>query len=308
MSSTPSATTKENDISRLEGRAVMFDVLKGGYGKSALSVNLADRLAARGHDVLYLDLDPNGHVSFALGYDDVYHDGMHDYGFVALDKKMYSKEDRDPEHMIYETDYGFDFVPSFNDMESFEAALKDEPRKEEVLGREFLLPLYNAGAYDFFVMDGGGERSIIADNGFYAGKTGMVPLAPGDEALSAMRRTWNRVVQPLQKKTGFDILAIVPNLLSKRIDHQNDDRVLLERLNSSDRFSELLPEFAQFTEDDWADVDAGTYEGLPGIREREGISGGVSQGMPVSAYDPDCDQIEHFDELARIVETGGVDQ
>jgi len=308
MSTMSSSENQEPDLSRLEGRAVMFDVLKGGYGKSALSLNLADRLAARGHDVLYLDLDPNGHVSFALGYDDVYHDGMHDYGFVALDRKMYGKEDAEPEHMIYETDFEFDFVPSFDDMESFEAALKDEPRKEEVLAREFLYPLYDSGEYDYFIMDGGGERSIIADNGFYAGKSAILPLAPGEEALSAMRRTWNRVVQPLQKNASFEVLALVPNLLSKRIDHQNDDRVLLERLNASDRFSELLPSFARFTEEDWETVDTGEYTDLPGIREREGISGGVSNGMPVATYDPECDQIVHFDELARIVEQGGVDR
>jgi hypothetical protein len=84
--------------------------------------------------------------------------------------------------------------------------------------------------------------------------------------------------------------------------------VLLERLNASDRFSELLPSFARFTEEDWETVDTGEYTDLPGIREREGISGGVSNGMPVATYDPECDQIVHFDELARIVEQGGVDR
>ncbi len=306
MSSTNSST-RDGDLSKLTGRAIMFDVLKGGYGKSALSLNLADRLASRGHDVLYIDLDPNGHISFVLGFDSVYNDGMHDYGFIALDEKVYGKESRNPESMIYETDFGFDFVPSFNDMESFEAALKNHDRKQEVLAREFLLPLYEAGYYDYFIMDGGGERSLIADNGFYAGRTAMIPLAPGDEALSAWTRTWDRVIQPLEG-AGFNVLALVPNLLSKRIDHQNDDRVLLERLNSSANFKHLLPDFARYTESDWEQIDSGEYSELPGIREREGISGGVSEGMPVAHYDPECDQIKYFDELARIVENGGIER
>ncbi len=285
----------------------MFDVLKGGYGKSALSFNLADRLAARGHDVLYMDLDPNGHISFALGYDDVYHDGMHDYGFIALDQKVYSKESLAPDDMIYETDFDFDFVPSFDDMESFEAALNTVERKQEVLAREFILPLYESGQYDYFVMDGGGERSNIADNGFYAGKSAIIPLAPGEEALSAWTRTWNRVIEPLNT-IGFNVMALVPNLLSKRIDHQNDDRVLLDRLNSSENFNHLLPEFARFTDKDWGRVDNGEYDELPGIRERESISGGISNGVPAAHYAEDCDQIQHFDELARIVENGGVER
>lgn len=302
------STPQQNsdDISALEGSAVMFDVLKGGYGKSALSLNLADRLGARNNDVLYLDLDPNGHISFALGYDDVYSDGMHDYGFVTLNKKVYGKESLAPESMIYETEFGFDFVPSFDDMESFEAALANEPQKEKVLARDFLLPLYQAGEYDYFILDGGGERSIIADNGFYAGRTAMIPLAPGDEALSAWTRTWNRIIKPLEQ-TGFNILALVPNMLSKRTDHQNSDRVLLERLNTSENFNYLLPSFARVTEDEWTAIDDGTYSGkLPGIRERKAISGGISTGQPAAHFDPTCDQIKHFDELARIVESGGI--
>lgn len=295
-----------DDISALEGSAIMFDVLKGGYGKSALSLNLADRLAARRNDVLYLDLDPNGHISFALNYNDVYHDGMHDYGFVTLDTKMYSKESLSPESMIYETDYGFDFVPSFDDMESFEAALSKQPQNEKVLARDFLLPLYTAGEYDYFILDGGGERSIVADNGFYAGRTAMIPLTPGDEALSALDRTWERIIKPLQT-AGFNVLSLVPNLLSKRTDHRNADRVLLERLNQSDRFQDLVPSFARLTDDDWDRIDEGTYSGgLPGIRERKAISGGISTGQPAAHYDASCDQIKHFDELARIVERGGI--
>lgn len=302
--STPQETS--DDISALEGSAVMFDVLKGGYGKSALSLNLADRLGARRNDVLYIDLDPNGHVSFALDYDDVYRDGMHDFGFVTLDKKMYAKETLKPESMIYETDFGFDFVPSFNDMESFESALATEPEKEKVLARDFLLPLYEAGKYDYFVLDGGGERSIVADNGFYAGRTAMIPLAPGDEALSAWRRTKNRIIDPL-RRIGFEILAVVPNMLSKRTDHQTSDRILLERLNTGDAFKQLLPSFARVSDAEWDEIDDGTYSGcLPGIRERKAISGGISTGQPAAHYDPTCDQIKHFDELARIVEKGGI--
>lgn len=302
---TPSSTQQTDTLDKLNGRAIMFDVLKGGCGKSALSLNLADRLSVRGHNVLYIDLDPNGHISFALGFDDVYYDEMHDYGFVTLDSKIYAKQSVNPEDMIYETDFGFDFIPSYDDMESFESALNSVNKKQQVLAQKFLLPLYEDGEYDYFIMDGGGERSNIADNGFYAGKSGIIPLTPGEEALSAWQRTWNRVIKPLQS-IGFNILAVVPNKLSRRIDVENDDRILLERLNKSDKIRPHLPDFARFTEEDWEWIDQGGPIQLPGIREREAISGGVSQGMPASKYDPNCDQIEYFDELAEIVEDGGV--
>lgn len=303
------STTVQQDtdrLSQLHDRAVMFDVLKGGCGKSALSLNLADRLAARGNDVLYLDLDPNGHITFALGYQDVFLDSAHDYGYVTLDQQIYKKYSADPDDMIYTTEFGFDFVPSYDDMEAFEAALNDVDQSPLVLARDFLLPLYESGEYDYFVMDGGGERSNIADCGFAAGLAGIVPLIPGNEALSAWARTYNRVISELEEKVHFNLMAVVPNLLSSRVDHNNADRQLLEDMNNSDRIRSHIPDFARLSDDDWERIDAGDYGTLPGIREREAIQGGIKEGMPAAHYDPECDQIDHFDELARIVENGGV--
>lgn len=313
MNQTP---TQKTGIEKLEKKAIMFDVLKGGCGKSALSLNLADRMDTRGHDVLYLDFDPNGHISFALGYDDVYNDSMHDYGYVTLDQKAYSKETLTPQDMIYETDFGFDFVPSYDDMESFSATLDtlstdmrngNRIAREEILAKRFLLPLYEDGEYDYFIMDGGGERSTIADNGFYAGKSAIVPLNPGDEALSAWKRTWQRIISRLQP-IGFDVLAVVPNRLDKRLDHNNDNRILLERLNNSEKISPHLPEFATITDEQWEKIDDPdtNYDWLPGIRTRSAISNGISNGMPAAHFADSCDQLKHIDTLVEIIEKGGV--
>ena len=42
---------------------------KGGVGKTTTAVTLADGLARKGFSVLLVDLDPQGHVAVALGYD-----------------------------------------------------------------------------------------------------------------------------------------------------------------------------------------------------------------------------------------------
>jgi chromosome partitioning protein len=63
-----------------------------------------------------------------------------------------------------------------------------------------------------------------------------------------------------------DVLALVPNLLSGRIDQQTQDRQLLDPLNSHDNLQSRIPNFARIT--DWEAVDAGDFSPSPGIRDR----------------------------------------
>lgn len=285
------------------GRAVSVNILKGGVGKSAISMNLADRLAARGHNVLYMDLDPNGHVTYGLGFDEVYQDRDHDLGDVILDNPS-----KDPADVIYDTDWGFDFVPASVRLEELDTGLKSTSYSSQRLHSKFLKPLMGDNQYDYCVMDGGGERSKIADNAFYAAKQTIIPIEPGAECLSGFKRTWQRIIQPLREYQPFEILAIVPNKLSQRIDHQNSDRELIEYLNTSTQFAENVPNFARVTPEELERVDAGEVRPLPkpGIRKDSDFSKAYQEGMPVAHYNEESSTIEHLDELAAVVENGGV--
>ncbi len=290
------------------GKAVMFDVLKGGYGKSTLSVNLADRLQKRSNNVLYMDLDPNGHITSLLGYDDVYESIDHDYGYVVSEKGYYGKQSLEPEDMIYETDWGWDFVPSYELMEDFSVVLRNEAQSTTRLSEKFLRPLFEKNKYDYCIMDGGGERSKIADNGFYAGRQAMIPIQPGEESVSALKRTMDRVINPLTEVIDdFSVLAIIPNGLSERIDYQTKDRILLERLNNTPQFKEKLPSFARISDKEFEQIDNGKLRILPGVRMDSALSDALGEGMPVSHYEKkECTQIKYIDELAQIVENGGI--
>jgi len=50
-------------------RSIAFSTIKGGVGKTTLSVHVAASLADRGLKVLLLDLDPQAHASMVLGLD-----------------------------------------------------------------------------------------------------------------------------------------------------------------------------------------------------------------------------------------------
>jgi chromosome partitioning protein len=300
--------TQDSESEPITGQAVSVNMLKGGVGKSILALNLADRLSVRGHDVLFMDLDPNGHITESLGYEDVFDDPTHDLTNIVI------HEYGEYEEYIYPTDWEWDFVPASVKLSTLESELSDN--SITLLKKNFIQPLLESGEYDYIIMDGGGEWSHIAKAAYGAAARTIIPIPPGDMNRSGFKRTYERVISEMPKELNFKILAIVPNMISEYLKHDKADRRLLESLNRSDTFSDYLPSFARIPPEDWDAIDSGEMEvPKPGIRKNSNLENALEEeNMPFGRYIETQDSIsendqltlDHLDELARIIEHEGV--
>jgi chromosome partitioning protein len=285
------------------GNTVPVNILKGGAGKSAISLNLAERLAARGHQTLYIDLDPNGHTTFNLGFDDIYESDRQD-----LSEVLFGERSKSPYDVIYQTDFGFDFVPASEALEDVETDMREIEGGGQALRDHFLAPVMEQ-RYDYCVIDHGGERSHLSDSSLYAAKQILIPLEPGAEAWSGFKRTWTRIIGPFMEKSKFKILAIVPNKIRNTIEHQTEERVLIETLNTHDKFEfkDKLPKFARITEEEFEKINSGEMVKTPkpGIRYDTKFTQAAREGVPLAEYSGDSRTVQDLTELAKVVEHGG---
>lgn len=310
-----------------EPRAVGIPMLKGGFGKSTMANALTDALSRRGHRSLLLDLDPDGHLSTGLGY--------YERDADKPDLRNVLLGDASPSTVIHETEYGFDIVPAVNLEEVNKDLGRDEViRSDEQLATHFVEPLLG-DEYDYIIMDLPGTRNKLTNNALVAARNVILPLAPVSEALNGIRQTSTKLIGPLRQYMEIEVLAVVPNSLRQRLDQATTDRELLESMNTSEQFAAYLeagrhadtdgsslngidpetvfdthiPEFARITADEWEQIDQGDMETpkVP-IRHRSAFTRAYRERCPVSEYDPECDQLQYFDELARIVEEGGIPQ
>lgn len=279
-------------------RAVAVNVLKGGFGKSTTAINLARELAERNGKTLLIDLDDNGHTTFNMGYREEYESTNH------LQKILIDGDG--PQQYIVSVTDTLDLLPSHEALEDVETNLQSAMASSQRLHRNVVNPLLGE-TYEYIIVDTPANRGKINDNALFATKHLIVPLRPESGWESGITQTNKRLIQEARQYFDLDLLALVPTDLSERLDQNTRDRNLLYAINQRDELANYVPNFACLTEDDWAAIDSGDYqEDLPGVRHRASIDKAHRARQTLRDYDPDCDQLAHYVELAQIVEYGGV--
>lgn len=249
---------------------------KGGVGKSTVAANVSGALNERGHNVLLIDADPQGHLTSGVGLDDVY-----DKQPPSIYDAMVSPRDFDPREGQYSLDdiivtnhEEFDVIPSNIDMFSLEQDLVTEMRGRERLSQ--VLDFLDHG-YDFVLIDTPPSLGHITDNVVLATQNLLIPVEAEDTSIRALELL-NDQIETLEYEYDIPVLdqAVVANNVHYPLDNEQEGMM------------------------DWFET---TYDGICPVfevRHRVAIKRAWNNGVSIFKHDEDCDQ---RDALLSVAET-----
>ncbi len=158
---------------------------KGGVGKTAAAVNLAQQAAQHGYRTLLWDLDPQGAATFYLRVPHRLKGGT---------RALTTKRHRIGERIVGSDIEGLDVLPSDQELRHIDVVFDATKNRTKRLRR--VLEELGAEAYDLIIMDCPPSSSLVAENIFDAADVLVVPVVPSplslrtlghlDDALAAM--------------------------------------------------------------------------------------------------------------------------
>ncbi len=268
--------------------AVSVALQKGGVGKTTIAINLAERLANRGNEVLLADLDQQGNATEGVGLADAYEAERH-LGHLL--------DDDDPTTLggIIRTTDAFDVLPANADLDEVENTIRSNTFGALWIRNQVVEPAVS-GDYDYVVVDSPPDMGPLSDASLIATQNVVVPMRMSEQSASGFERMFTQQVAPIRQEMELDVLAVVPNVL----EGDNEEKRIIADLEES-QFGDLLPAFARSDH-----FDDPSSPG-PGIRKRVALKRAWRDGQPLAAYDSESDMLERFDRLAAIVEEGTTD-
>lgn len=181
---------------RKEVKIIAIVNQKGGVGKTTTAVNLATAMAAIDHQVLLIDLDPQGNASTGMGFDN-----------AARNLTIYDLlVEKTPAKQVIKSSEinNVDVILSTVDLSGAEVELVDEANREFVL-KNRLAPVIDR--YDYIIIDCPPSLSLLTVNALVMAKSVLIPMQCeffALEGLSHLLKTINLVQKKLNPKLSIE--------------------------------------------------------------------------------------------------------
>ena len=216
-------------------RVIAFANQKGGVAKTTTTLNLGVALAEKGHNVLLVDLDPQGNLTMSQGFNP---DAIERSMFDVLVHKL-------PITEIIEQAEVAVAVASI-DLAGAELALSSMIGRERALEKA-LLPVREA--YDYILIDTPPSLGLLTINAFVAADGVIVPVQCEYLSLRGLVQLQNTLTMIRENlNPNVDIVGILPTMFDKRILHSREavdilrenfgDLVFKTRIRKTIRYAE----------------------------------------------------------------------
>ena len=160
-------------------RIIVIINQKGGVGKTVTTFNLAVGMAMKGLRVLVIDMDPQGHLTVAMGWrnkDDLTMTITQHLERAIADNLV------DPMDGILNHDEGIDLMPANRKLSDTEVKLMNALYREAKL-KMYLDTVIATGTYDCILIDSPASLSVLTTNALTAADSVIIPTQT--EFLSA---------------------------------------------------------------------------------------------------------------------------
>ena len=250
-------------------RIISISNQKGGVGKTTTAINLGAALAEEGHNVLLVDLDPQGNASTGLG------SMPEDRKFTTYDLLL---DDAPLSSVIRKTTVdGLLLAPSTTDLSSADIEMMSIEKRSFLLFDALRQPAIDDYDLDFILIDCPPSLSLLTINAMVASDSILIPLQSEFFALEGLSQLMLTVREVRQTAN--------PDL---RI-----EGVVLTMYDGRNNLSQQVEEDARET------LGALVYKTI--VPRNVRISEAPSYSMPVISYDPSSKGAIAYRKLAQEV-------
>jgi chromosome partitioning protein len=255
------------DESERRARIISFANQKGGVAKTTTTLNLAVAFAESGHDVLIVDLDPQGNLTMSQGIDP-----------DKVDASMYDVlvEHIPIRDVIHEREV--DIAVASIDLAGAEIAMSMQIGRERSLEKALSAVIDD---YDFICIDTPPSLGLLTVNALTASDKVIVPVQCeylSMRGLVQLQNTLQMIRENLNPRVRIE--GILPTMLDSRTVHAKEAVEILE-----ENFGELVFKSR--------------------IRKAIKFAEAPVRGSSVLKYDPNGNAANYYRELAKEVLTNG---